>query len=212
MRFSMVKLTVVRTSPTGENRKVTPRRLENEAYREREYLEPKEVERLQEAARKHSRYGHRDATAILIAYRHGLRACELCDLTWDVINLDKGTILVNRVKGGVDSKHPLTGAEIRALRTLRRENPESRFVFVTERGGPMTTSGFLKMVGKMGELAGLGSLKVHPHMLRYSCGFKLANDHVDTRTIQDCLGHADISNTVRYTKLQDHKFRGIWKD
>jgi integrase len=208
----MVKLTVVRPSPTGENRKVTPRRLENEAYRKREHLEPKEVERLQEAARKHSRYGHRDATAILIAYRHGLRASELCDLTWDVINLDSGTILVHRAKGGVDSKQPLTGKEIRALRQLRRENPESRFVFVTERGGPMTTSGFLKIVGKMGELAGLGSLKPHPHMLRHSCGFKLANDHVDTRTIQDYLGHADISNTVRYTKLQDHKFRGIWKD
>jgi site-specific recombinase XerD len=72
-----------------------------------------------------------------------------------------------------------------ALRTLRRENPESRFVFVTERGGPMSTSGFLKMIGEMGELAKLGSLKVHPHMLRHSCGYKLGNAHVDTRTIQD---------------------------
>jgi site-specific recombinase XerD len=108
--------------------------------------------------------------------------------------------------------HPLTGNEIRALRALRRENPESRFVFVTERGGPMATSGFLKMVQKMGELAKLGSLKVHPHMLRHSCGYKLGNAHVDIRTIQDYLGHADISNTVRYTKLDHDKFKGIWKD
>jgi integrase len=208
----MVKLAVVQGAPRGEIRKVTPRRLKNRAYRDREHLEPKEVERLQEAARKHSRYGHRDATAILIAYRHGLRASELCDLTWDLVNLDKGTILVHRAKGGTDSKHPITGKEIRDLRRLRRENPDSRFVFVTERGGPMSTSGFLKMVGKMGELAKLGSLKVHPHMLRHACGFKLANDGVDTRTIQDYLGHADIKHTVIYTRLQDTKFNGIWKD
>jgi site-specific recombinase XerD len=208
----MAKLTVVQGRSTGEKRKVTPRRLKNRSYRDREHLWPKEVERLQEAGRKHSRYGHRDATAILIAYRHGLRASELCDLTWDVINLDRGSILVHRAKGGTDSRHPLTGKEIRDLRKLRRENPESRFVFVTERGGPMSTSGFLKMIGKVGELAKLSSLKVHPHMLRHACGFKLANDGVDTRTIQDYLGHADIKHTVIYTRLQDTKFNGIWKD
>jgi integrase len=208
----MVKSALAKTPPTDEKRKVTPRRLKNRSYRDREHLEPKEVQRLQESARRHSRYGHRDATAILIAYRHGLRASELCDLTWDLINLDKGAILVHRAKGGIDSKHPLTGKEIRDLRKLRREHPESRFVFVTERGGPMSTSGFLKMVGKMGGLAKMVSLKVHPHMLRHACGFKLANDGVDTRTIQDYLGHADIKHTVIYTRLQDTKFNGIWKD
>jgi integrase len=125
MRFFMAKVTAVLGSPKGEIRKVTPRRLKNRSYRDREHLEPKEVDRLQEAARSHSRYGHRDATAVLIAYRHGLRASELCDLTWDLINLDKGTILVRRAKGGIDSKHPLTGKEIRDLRKLRRENPET---------------------------------------------------------------------------------------
>ena len=208
----MANQALVRDPPKDVNRKVTPKRLENEAYRTREYLDPKEVERLIEAARKHSRYGHRDATAILICYRHGLRASELCDLAWDAINLDKGTVLVHRAKGGIDSKHPLTGREIRDLRRLRRENPDSRFVFITERGGPMSTAGFLKIVTKYGELAKLGSLKVHPHMLRHSCGFKLAADKVDTRTIQDYLGHADIRNTVIYTRLQEGKFNGIWKD
>src|SRR5262245_9748909 len=69
------------------NRTVTPRRPRNSDLREREYLTPKEVDRLQDAARKHSRYGHRDATAVLIAYRHGLRASELCELTWNMIEL-----------------------------------------------------------------------------------------------------------------------------
>src|SRR5262245_31787277 len=103
------------------------------------------ADRLQDAARKHSRYGHRDATAILIAYRHGLRASELCELTWNMIELDSGRIHVRRAKNGVDSTHPLTGKEIRALRQLRRENLHSRFVFNTERGGPVTRAWFLKM-------------------------------------------------------------------
>jgi type 1 fimbriae regulatory protein FimB/type 1 fimbriae regulatory protein FimE len=99
-------------------------------------LTEKEIERLQEAARKRSRYGHRDATMILIAYRHGLRASELCGLRWDQVDLNSGRLHVRRAKGGIDNVHPLAGNEIRALRQLRRENMESRYVFVTERGGP----------------------------------------------------------------------------
>ena len=166
--------------------------------REREYLTPKEVDRLQDAARKHSRYGHRDATAILIAYRHGLRASELCELTWD-----SGR--------GVDSTHPLTGKEIRALRQLRRENLQSRYVFNTERGGPVTRAWFLKMVRRTGESAKL-PFPIHPHMLRHGCGFKLANDGVDTRALQHFLGHRNIMHTVRYTELRSDRFDGFWKD
>src|SRR5260370_19389215 len=143
------------------NRTVTPRRPRNADLREREYLTPKEVDRLQDAARKHSRYGHRDATAILIAYRHGLRASELCELTWNMIELDSGRIHVRRAKNGVDSTHPLTGREIRALRQLRRENLQSRYVFNTERGGPVTRAWFLKMVRRTGELAKL-PFPAHP--------------------------------------------------
>ena len=130
-------------------------------------ITPKEVDRLQDAARKHSRYGHRDATAILIAYRHGLRASELCELTWNMIELDSGRIHVRRAKNGVDSTHPLTGKEIRALRQLRRENLQSRFVFNTERGGPVTRAWFLKIVRRVGELAKL-AFPIHPHMLRHA--------------------------------------------
>src|SRR5262249_36356771 len=128
------------------NRTVTPRRPPNADLREREYLTSKEVHHLQDAARKHSRYGHRDATAILIAYRHGLRASELVALTWNMLERNGGRIHVRRAKNGVDSTHPLTGKEIRALRQLRRENLRSRYVFNTERGGPVTRAWFLKMV------------------------------------------------------------------
>src|SRR5262249_22205927 len=105
------------------NRTVTPRRRPNTQLRPREYLTPKEVEALQDAARKRGRHGHRDATAILITYRHGLRASELCELTWDMIELDRGRIHVRRAKHGVDSTHPLTGKEIRALSPATPRQP-----------------------------------------------------------------------------------------
>jgi integrase len=109
----------------------------------------------QEAARKRSRYGHRDATMILVAYRHGLRASEVCNLRWDQIDLGSGRLHVRRAKGGIDNVHPLSGREIRALRQLRRENTESRYVFVTERGGPATTAGFLKTIARTGDSASI---------------------------------------------------------
>jgi integrase len=108
----------------------------------RRYLTEREVERLIEAA-KSNRHGHRDATMILVAYRHGLRASEVCSLEWQQIELDQGRLHVRRAKRGTPSVHPIRGDEIRALRRLRRENPTEAHVFVSERGGPMGTLGFI---------------------------------------------------------------------
>ena len=146
--------TYVENSPAADRpstivNRTVPRRRPNAELRQREYLTDKEVERLIHAARKHGRHGHRDATAILVAYRHGLRATELCDLEWSQIELDAGRIHVRRAKNGADSTHPLTGKEIRALRQLRRENLASRFVFNTERGGPVTRAWFLKLLNRL---------------------------------------------------------------
>src|SRR5262249_14145778 len=102
----------------------------------------REIEKLMDYARKHSRYGHRDSTMILVAYRHGLRASEVCDLQWHQIELDHGRMHVRRAKNGTPSVHPIRGDEIRALRKLRRESPSEAYVFVTERGGPMAPSAF----------------------------------------------------------------------
>jgi len=109
------------TSPTTVNR--TLRRLPNSAYRVREYLTEKEVDRLIEAARRRGRNGPRDAAAILLAYRHGLRAAELCSLKWSQIDLRNGRLHVNRAKGGIESVHPLHGPELRALRPLQGQSP-----------------------------------------------------------------------------------------
>ena len=124
--------------PRHENRSVPPIRPANADLRSREYLTQPEVELLIKTA-KDGRYGHRDATLILIAFRHGLRAVEICDLEWSQVEFSRSASLhVRRAKNGKPSVHPLRGDEIRMLRELRRQFPDSGFVFATERGGPFT--------------------------------------------------------------------------
>ena len=147
----------------------------------REYLTDAEVQKLMTAA-GNNRNGHRDATMVLLAYRHGLRPVELVTLRWDAIDFAHGQIHVSRVKNGAPSVHPLSGVELRALRRFKRDQePPSPFVFTSERGSPFTTAGWRKMVARLGVAAKLG-FKAHPHMLRHACGFQLANQGTDTRT------------------------------
>jgi type 1 fimbriae regulatory protein FimB/type 1 fimbriae regulatory protein FimE len=188
-----------------------PRRKPNAEYRSREHLTEPEVERLIEAV-KGNRWGHRDATMVLVAFRHGLRASELVDLHWDQIDLERALMHVRRLKNGSPATHPLTGKELRALRRLQREQElKSPFVFTSERGTPFTKRGFQAMVERAGEAAGF-DMKIHPHMLRHACGFKLANDGVGTRTIQVYLGHKSIQHTVRYTELAPTRFKSLFRD
>jgi integrase len=195
--------------PRIVNGTVPPRRRKNAEVRTREYLTETEIDRLINAARN-NRYGLRDATMILIAFRHGLRAAELVDLRWEQAELGRNAVLhVRRVKQGVPSVHPLQGDEMRALRELKRSAP-SPFVFTTERGAPFTTAGFAKMVARAGEAAKLTS--VHPHMLRHACGYALANRGHDTRALQAYLGHKNIQHTVRYTELSPKRFQDFWRD
>ena len=102
------------------------------------------------------------------------------------------------------------GSEIRALRKLKREEPQSRYVFNTERLAPMTPAGFRKMVARIGEAAKF-PFPVHPHMLRHAWGYKLANDGRDTRALQHYLGHKNIQHTVRYTELSPERFKSFWE-
>ena len=196
--------------PATVNRTVaTPRRKPNAELRTREYLTDAEVAKLTEAA-KGNRWGHRDATMVLVAFRHGLRASELTDLRWDQIDFATATLAVRRVKQGSPSTHPILGDELRALRKLQREQePKSPFVFTSERGSPFTTAGFARLVERAGESAGLG-FKAHPHMLRHACGFALAKGH-DTRALQAYLGHKNIQHTVRYTELSPDRFKDFWR-
>ena len=128
-------------APILKKRTVDKGRPANRDLRSREHLTLSEVERLIEAA-KANRCGLRDATMILLAFRHGLRASEAIDLRWDQVDFDGAVLHVRRAKGGTPSTHPLTGRELRALRRLQREGAASPFVFVSERGAPFSVSGF----------------------------------------------------------------------
>ncbi|MFY9956308.1 tyrosine-type recombinase/integrase [Bradyrhizobium sp.] len=207
----MAKSHLKLVEPTAVNRTVVmPVRKPNAKLRTREYLTDAEVAQLIEAAKGH-RYGHRDATMILMGYRHGFRPSELVDLRWDQIDFDTAMLAVRRVKRGTPSTHPIIGDEMRALRRLQREQkPKSAFVFTSERGSPFATSGFARLIERAGIAAGL-KFKVHPHMLRHACGFALANKGHDTRALQAYLGHKNIQHTVRYTELSADRFKDFWR-
>jgi integrase len=207
----MAKSHLKLVTPATEKRTVVPTRRPNADLRTREYLTEAEVERLL-AVTKGNRWGRRDGTMILVAYRHGLRASELTDLRWDQIDFATATLHVRRVKQGSPSTHPILGDELRSLRRLQREQePRSPFVFTSERGSPFTTAGFARMVERAGAEADFG-FKVHPHMLRHACGFALASKGHDTRALQAYLGHKNIQHTVRYTELSPIRFRNFWRD
>jgi site-specific recombinase XerD len=206
----MAKPRLKLVTPTTVNRTVAPTRRPNAEIRTREHLTLGEVNALIEAA-KANRWGHRDATMILLAFRHGLRVAELCDLRWDQVEFNAAVLHVRRVKNGTPSTHPLLGDELRALRRLKRESTPSPYVFVSERGSPFTTAGFARMVERAAASAGL-ELKAHPHMLRHACGYALANRGHDTRAIQGWLGHRSITSTAVYTALAPNRFKDFWRD
>jgi integrase len=212
MTAQIIRLvSAVRPKNTERPERVMPERKPNAAYRTREHLTSGEIDSLTEQARR-NRYGHRDATMILVAFRHGFRVTELIDLRWDQIDFDTATMHIRRVKKGKPATHLIMGDELRALRRLQREQqPKSPFVFTSERGAPLTRFGFARMFERVCARTPEVAIKGHPHMLRHACGFKLANDGHDTRALQDYLGHRNIQHTVRYTEMAPDRFKDFWR-
>lgn len=178
---------------------------------EREYLRTDEVEALIKAAKSSGRHRVRDAAIILLMFRHGLRTAELVALKWSSIDLKEGYVEIQRVKHGHNSVHPLRAPELRALRQLERDYPDTQYVFVSERKAPLSTRSIRHIIARAGELAGLPR-RIHPHQLRHACGYYLATSGEDTRAIQDYLGHKNIQHTVRYTQLNPSRFESFWSD
>ena len=170
-----------------------PTRRPNAELRTREHLTGGEVEKLIEAARG-NRWAHRDATMILIAYRHGLRASELVDLRWDQVHFTSANLDVRRRKAGTPATHPLTGLELRALRRLKREQePSSPFVFISERGAPFSGEGFARLLQRAGKAADDPSSSAHaPARLRLQAG-------------QRRPGHAGAAGLPRPQKHPAHR-------
>ena len=204
----MAKSHLKLVAPDKVNRTVAPLRRPNAELRPREHLTEREVEKLIKAAGG-NRHGQRDSTMLLIAFRHGLRASELCGLQWSDVEFEAATLHLRRAKGGSATTHPLLGDELRALRVLKRE-AKSPFIFVSERGAPFSTAGLAKLIERAGIEAKL-PFKCHPHMLRHSTGYALANKGTDTRTLQAYLGHRSIQSTVRYTELAPGRFKNLWR-
>ena len=185
--------------------------LPNESPHIDRYLRPDEANALIDAAGRVGRQRLRDQALLRLIYRHGLRASEAKHVKWTDFDLSVGsgpkTFHVRRLKGSNDSTHTLDRDEVSALRKLKAAST-SPFVFVSERGGPLSPDMIARIVERAAEGAKLG-FHVHPHMLRHATGFMLANEGTDTRLIQDFLGHASISNTVRYTKLAPARLAGV---
>lgn len=178
---------------------------------EREYLRPSEVQSLKSAAQKVGRHPVRDGAIILLMFRHGLRTAELVALKWSQIDLSGGYIEIHRVKHGHDSIHPLRSPELRALRQIQRDYPDTSYVFVSEHKAPLSTRTIRHIIARAGKIAKI-PLKVHPHQLRHACGYYLASQGHDTRAIQDYLGHKNIHHTVRYTQMSPQRFENFWRD
>jgi type 1 fimbriae regulatory protein FimB/type 1 fimbriae regulatory protein FimE len=175
----------------------------------REHLTEAEMTKLLAALRQ-NRHGHRDWLIALLIYRHGLRVSEACDLRWDDIDPPKRTITIRRLKGSTDSVHYLERDELAGLKRLQRESTKSAYVFANERGQPFGRMGIARMIERAGETAKL-PFSVHVHMLRHSTGYALAGKGMDTRRLQHFLGHASITNTVRYTAMSPESFKDIWR-
>lgn len=175
--------------------------------RTREHLTEPEVKALLDRAKQYGRpkFHHRNFTLVLTMYRHGLRRTEAADLRWSDVNFEDGSLYVRRVKGSKPATHPIQGDELRALRKLQREQSDSPNPFVF---GGMAPKAIATTITRLS--TDLFAFPVHCHMLRHACGFYLANKGIDTRTIQDYLGHRNITHTVRYTELAPGRFKGLW--
>jgi len=191
------------------------RKVKSEAFaatdgheRGKDFLSPDEVDRLLEAAKK-GRYGRRDNLICLLMYRHGLRITEALRLRLADFDLQRSRLWVTRLKGGLSTEHPIAGDELRAIKTyLRDRSSRLPWLFLSERQTPLTRQSGNYLLRSAG--ARCGFPRLHPHMLRHSCGFYLANAGYDLRLIQDYLGHRDPKHTARYTRVAATRFEGLW--
>ena len=195
---------VSQPAPNAENgtNRFRPRRVTNEERRPREHLSRGEVLTLCKVARK-NRHAVRDAAAIWIAFNHGLRVSELCDLRWSDIHWQERRILVRRLKGSQTGEHPLTEQDKRFLGPLRKSGlrPGDR-VF------GMEPAAFRRMLYRLKLPPELAVLKIHPHMLRHACGFDLVG-RADLQSRAAFMGHKRLENTVRYSRLAPEQFEGL---
>jgi type 1 fimbriae regulatory protein FimB len=185
--------------------------------RRREYLTQDEVNKLLAASKDAtlSRNPQRDHCLLFLMVRHGLRVSEACQLKLSDLDLERRSIYVHRLKKGKPAVHPIyNGGELKSLHDwlkIRKTIVSTHDnLFLSEQRTPLNRATVWLMMQKYAKAAGLSDLAVHPHMLRHSCGFDLANRGNDTRLIQGFLGHQNIQHTVRYTELAPNRFDKLY--
>jgi type 1 fimbriae regulatory protein FimB/type 1 fimbriae regulatory protein FimE len=177
--------------------------------RAKDFLAEADMDRMLEAAKK-GRYGIRDHLLVLMMYRHGLRVSEAIALKLNDVNLAQARLWVKRLKNSLSVEHPIAGDELRAIkRYLATRDDKLPWLFISERGQPFTRYAVNYLIGAIAREAGLPG--VHPHTLRHSCGYYLADRGTDLRTMQDYRGHRDPRHTVHYTRVSGRRFEGLWK-
>ncbi|WP_350304250.1 tyrosine-type DNA invertase [Photorhabdus viridis] len=180
---------------------------------QRKHLTQREVESMLEVA-KESANPERDYCLVYMSFVHGLRVSEARYLRLSDLDLEDGSLYIRRLKGGFCTNHPLLGYEIRAIKAWLKvrktfQGADSDWLFLSRYGNPLTRQRIYQIISQLGQRANI-SINSHPHMLRHACGFALADRGVDTRLIQDYLGHSNIRHTVRYTASNAERFHGVW--
>lgn len=180
----------------------------NDHERSKDFLSDVEIKQLLSASKK-TRYPKRNYLLLLMMYRHGLRVSEAISLKKSDVNIKESRIWIDRLKNGLSVEHPISGDELRAInRYFQSRKDDLPWLFVSERGLPLTRQAVNYLINTVAIKAELEN--VHPHTLRHSCGFYLANEGYDLRLIQDYLGHRDPKHTAHYTRVVSKRFEKLW--
>ncbi|WP_261119694.1 tyrosine-type DNA invertase [Serratia quinivorans] len=178
------------------------------------YLTYREVQHIFQATAG-AKHAIRDRCMILMCFIHGFRVSELIGIQTTDIDFLSSKIYVRRLKGGLSTTHPLQLRESELLHTWmtkRRDydKKQNDWLFISTTGGQVSRQTFYNKLNHYGQLAGI-PVRAHPHMLRHACGYELAEQGLDTRLIQDYLGHRNIRHTVHYTASNAARFANAWQ-
>ena len=144
-------------------------------------------------------------TMILLAYRHGLRASEVCKILISDIDLAAGEIVCRREKGSITNWQHLAADETEAVRVWLQQRPktDSPFLFVSRQSPAVSRSQFFRVFQALARTSGVPAEKCHPHSLKHSLGTHLAYAGLPAHVIQRRMGHESVKNTIVYLNIAD---------